>query len=82
MYWFRRTGTLRPVRLRRACNLLGFINEITSRTGRWRGYTERQEYDKIMSVLRGAIEEHELATLMKDGTAWSEDQAIAEALAI
>jgi len=67
--------------LRRAANILGFLDESIKQTGD-RFYTEQQEYDKMIFALRTALGEGELAKLMADGKEWSEDQAIAEASAI
>lgn len=72
----------RAERFRRVANLLGFINETARRTGRWRSFNEQQEYDRMLTVLRDVFGEGELATLMEAGKAWTEDHAVAEALAI
>jgi tetratricopeptide (TPR) repeat protein len=67
--------------LRRAARLLGFVDARFSELGLARHYTEQQEYDKMLPVLRNelgaALHGH-----MGDGTRWSEDQAVAEALEI
>ena len=47
-----------------------------------RQYTEQQEYDKMLAALRDALGEDQLAKLTAEGAAWSEDQAVAQALAI
>ena len=63
-----------------AAKLLGFVNDATARTGRWRNYTEQQEYNAMVSALREMFDEEQLAALMEDGKTWSEDRAVAEAL--
>ena len=76
-----RSGDTAPS-LRRAANILGFVNESARQTASERYFTEQQEYDKIMSALREVFDEGKLAKFMADGKEWSEHQAVAEALAI
>lgn len=68
--------------LRRAANILGFVDETAKRTGKHPYYTEQQEYDKMLSTLHDALGEDELAKHMADGKDWPEDEAVAEALTI
>jgi len=68
--------------LRRAANVLGFVNESTRQLACDRFYTEQQEYDKMLFALREVFDEDELAKLLADGKEWSEDQAVAETLAM
>ena len=68
--------------LRRAANILGFVDGAMRQRAKHRSYVEQQGYDKALSGLREVFGEVELANLMAAGKAWSEDQAVAEALAI
>jgi hypothetical protein len=45
-----------------------------------RGTTEQWDYDKLMTALRETLSADEIAQLAADGAAWSEDQAVEEAL--
>ena len=69
-------------RLRRAANILGFVDEATRQRGKVRYYTEKQEYDRVLSKLLNALGGDELGALMAAGRTWPEDQAIAETLAL
>lgn len=66
----------------RAARLLGYVNAQLTALEAFREYTEQQEYDKMMTALRGAFGDAVLANLMAEGGAWSEDQAVAEAMLI
>jgi hypothetical protein len=68
--------------LRRAANILGFADESLIKMGLTRDATTQQEYDKIIMVLREAVGEGAAEKLMAAGKQWTEDQAVAEALAI
>ena len=41
-----------------------------------------KEYDKTLSALIGALGATDCAKFMSEGRAWSEDQAVAEALLV
>ena len=66
--------------LERAARLLGFVDARLAEARVYtRDYTDLQEYDKVVGVLRvelGAA----LDDLMREGQHWSEDRAVAEAL--
>lgn len=64
----------------RAARLLGYVDARLTALEARREYTEQQEYDKMAAVLRDAIGEDEVAKLVAEGAAWSEEQAIAEAM--
>jgi predicted ATPase len=66
----------------RAARLLGYADARLTvlEVARW--HTERQEYDKLLPTLRDALGEDELAKLMAEGAAWSEDRAVEEALKV
>jgi hypothetical protein len=44
--------------------------------------TEQWSYDKLMGALRETLSAGEIAQLAADGAAWSEDQAVEEALKV
>lgn len=67
---------------RRPARLLGFVDARLAALEVLREYIEQQEYDKILAALRNALSEDQLAQLMDEGRAWSEDQAVAEAMLI
>jgi hypothetical protein len=60
--------------------LLGYVDTRLVSLEAHREYTEQQEYDKLHAALRETFGDHELTKLMHEGSAWSEDQAAAEAL--
>ena len=66
----------------RAARLLGYADARLSGLEALRQYTEQQEYDKTRAALRDALGEDQLAKLMAEGATWTEDQAVAEGLAI
>jgi hypothetical protein len=47
-----------------------------------REYTEQKVYDAMFPVLQQALGEDEVRKLMAQGSTWSEDQAVAEAMMI
>jgi hypothetical protein len=66
----------------RAARLLGYANAQVVALEAMREYTEQQEYDKMLATLRDTFGDDELAKLLTEGAAWSEDQAVAEAMLI
>jgi predicted ATPase/transcriptional regulator with XRE-family HTH domain len=65
-----------------AARLLGLADaRLTALGALPRDYTEQQEYDRVVNVLRDLVDAGVLAEQMAVGAAMSEDQAIAEALA-
>jgi predicted ATPase/class 3 adenylate cyclase len=66
----------------RAARLLGYVDAQLAALESLREYTEQQEYDAILPVLRDALGAGECTRLMAEGRTWSEDQAVAEALLI
>jgi predicted ATPase/DNA-binding XRE family transcriptional regulator len=68
--------------LRHAARILGFVDEAAARRAMPRYSTEQQEYDKMLSALRDTLGEDEVTRLMAAGKTWSEERAIAEALAL
>ncbi len=66
----------------RAARLLGYVDACLNGLEALRQYTEQQEYDKMLAALRDALGKDQLLNLMAEGAAWSEDQAVGEALSI
>jgi predicted ATPase/class 3 adenylate cyclase len=66
----------------RAARLLGYANKGYREEGGERELTERWSYSKLMERLREQLNEDELEVLLDEGAAWSEDQAIEEALKV
>jgi tetratricopeptide (TPR) repeat protein len=66
----------------RATRLFGFVDACLAALGSPRDTLyDRQEYERAMAVLRNAMSSDQLANLMNEGAAMSEEQAIDEALA-
>ncbi|MGA8098582.1 MAG: adenylate/guanylate cyclase domain-containing protein [Candidatus Cybelea sp.] len=65
-----------------AARLLGYVDARLDAIEASRQHTEQQEHDKMLPALRDALGGDQLAKLMAEGAAWSEDQAVAEALEI
>jgi len=64
----------------RTARLLGYANACLAALDVARWYTEQQEYDKLLPALRDALGDDELAKLMTEGSTWTEDHAIAQAM--
>jgi predicted ATPase len=71
----------RLVDLQRAARVLGFVNARFPELEPARQYTEQQEYDKMLPVLRNELGA-DLDALMTEGKQWPDDRAVAEALMI
>lgn len=67
---------------RRAARLLAYIDARLSSLEALREYTEEQEYDEVQAALRASLDEDEFAKLADEGRAWSEDQAVDEAMTV
>ncbi len=67
---------------RRGAQLLGYVNAQYDQLGMQRESTERWGYDKILTALRESLSDGAIKQLAADGAAWSEDQAIEEALKV
>ena len=65
----------------RAARLLGFIDERLAALASPRDFHDRQEYERALALLCGAIGREQLTTLMSEGAQMSQEQAIDEALA-
>jgi tetratricopeptide (TPR) repeat protein len=66
----------------RAARLVGFVEARMAELKHRREHTERQEHDRIMTLLRKELAGDELERLMAEGRARSEERAVAEALAL
>ncbi|MBV8149226.1 MAG: tetratricopeptide repeat protein, partial [Candidatus Eremiobacteraeota bacterium] len=66
--------------VRRGAQLLGYVDAQYTALGTQREPTEQWGYDKLMTALRETLSADEIAQLAADGAAWSEDQAVEEAL--
>jgi predicted ATPase/transcriptional regulator with XRE-family HTH domain len=65
----------------RATRLFGFVDACLAALGSPRDTLyDRQEYERAMAVLRNAMSSDQLANLMNEGAAMSQEQAIDEAL--
>jgi hypothetical protein len=60
--------------------LLGYVVAQYTALGMQREPTEHWGYDKLMTALRETLSADEIAQLAAEGAAWSEDQAVEEAL--
>ena len=65
-----------------AARLIGYVNVQLKELGSEREYTEKWGYEKLIIALREHLSEPELEGLAAQGAAWSEDQAIEEALKV
>jgi tetratricopeptide (TPR) repeat protein len=66
---------------RRGARLLGYVGTCIAALDAVRE-TEQMEYDRMLPVLNGAFDDAELAALVQEGSSWSEDRAVAEAMLI
>lgn len=60
-----------------AARLLGYVDANSAALCMSRQYAERQEYERVFAALRCAIGAEEASKLLAEGTALTEDQAIA-----
>jgi predicted ATPase/class 3 adenylate cyclase len=67
---------------RRAAQLLGYVDVQYTALGMQREPTEQWGYDKLMAALRENLSEADIEKLAAEGAAWSEDQAVEEALKV
>ncbi|MGZ3496907.1 MAG: ATP-binding protein [Vulcanimicrobiaceae bacterium] len=77
------TAALRPGSdVRRAARLLGYVDARFAALEALREYTEQHEYDAVIPALRDALGAAELSKLIAEGSTWSEDRAVAEAMLV
>jgi predicted ATPase/DNA-binding XRE family transcriptional regulator len=62
-----------------AARVLGFVDARVAELEATRGYTERQEYDKILDILRSTLGT-ELDGVMREGARWSKARALQQSL--
>ncbi len=74
-------GALRGA-LPNASRLIGYVDAQYKELGNEREPTEKWGYDKLMAALREHLSEAEIEKLAAEGAAWSEDQAVEEALKV
>jgi predicted ATPase/class 3 adenylate cyclase len=68
--------------LARAARLLGYVDASLAALDALREYTEQQGYDAMVPALRDGLGADDFLKLMAEGSTWSEDQAVAEAMLI
>ncbi|MGB8909754.1 MAG: helix-turn-helix domain-containing protein [Candidatus Cybelea sp.] len=68
-----------PKAYARAARILGFADAHIAAMGFAREILGKQEYDRVLAVLRDAMGAELVANLMSEGAAMTEDQAVAEA---
>jgi hypothetical protein len=74
-------GALREETLT-AVRLIGYVNTQFKELAYEREDTEKWSYDKLMAALREHLSDAEIEKLAAEGAAWSEDQAVEEALKV
>jgi hypothetical protein len=67
---------------RRGAQLVGYVDAQYTALGLQREPTEQWGYDKLMATLCETLSADEIAQLAAEGVAWSEDQAVEEALKV
>ena len=65
-----------------AARLIGYVNVQFKELGNERETTEKWGYEKLMAALREHLSKTEIEKLAAEGAAWSEDQAVEEALKV
>ncbi len=65
-----------------AARLLGYVDVQFKELGVTREPTEKWGYEKLMASLREQLSDAEIQKLAPEGAAWSEDQAVEEALKV
>lgn len=69
-------------KLKAGAQMLGFCDARVIELGILREYTEQQEYDTLISLLRCGLSQAELAAYVEEGSHWTDEQAVAEALRV
>jgi hypothetical protein len=77
-----KTGAQLQEERRLAARILGHVNAQLSVLDKRLEFTEKQEFDTVISSLTATLGEEELVTLMGQGSTWPSDRAVAEALEI
>jgi hypothetical protein len=68
--------------VRRSARILGFVDMRFETLQASREYTEQHEYDAVIPALRGALGADELSELMAEGSTWSKDHVVADAMLV
>ncbi len=63
-----------------AARLLGYVDKMFEESGFWREPTEKWSYDQLMATLGAKLKGDEVSALASQGAAWTEEQAVEEAL--
>lgn len=66
----------------RAARLLGYTDSRLDTLEVSREYTEQQEYDRLLTKLRHALGNDEFRKLKAEGSSWTEDRAVGEAMLV
>jgi tetratricopeptide (TPR) repeat protein len=66
--------------LRRAAELAGYCDARFIEFRMMREYTEQYVYDNLIARIRANLPDSELTPLLQEGSRWTEDQAVSEAL--
>ncbi len=70
------------IRYVRAAGVAGFVDARLSALSIAREHTEQHGYEQLMQALQSAVASDELADASAAGTNWSEERAVAEAMAL
>ena len=65
-----------------AAQLIGYLNVQCKELGSERDATEKWGYEKLMAALHERLSDALIEKLAAEGAAWSEDQAVEEALKV
>ena len=65
-----------------AARLLGYVDELMRKSEWQREPTEQWSYEKLLASLCEHLDDSQIASLRAEGAGWSEEQAIAAALAL
>jgi hypothetical protein len=65
-----------------AAKLIGYVNVQYKELGSEREATEKWGYEKLMAALHEQLSDAQIEKLAAEGAAWSEDQAVEEALKV
>jgi predicted ATPase len=66
----------------RAARLLGYTDRRLTALTKRREYTEQQQHDKVVAALHNRFSDDELERLIEEGSSWTEDHAVAQAMLI
>jgi tetratricopeptide (TPR) repeat protein len=75
-------GAVEVVPVEAIVRLLGYIDACVARTGLTREYTEQQEYERVLRLLRDTVVAEDLELHLAGGRSMTRDQALELALAL